>query len=222
MASQLSQSSSWCQLRTISKIRINLSFMLWRNRTLKRLSSIFHQTKRPGLIEYPLECLKTVYQSPYPLLPIWLILRSHPIALHRCGSPQWSSQTSNPENTRPISLLPMMSKVCERAANTQFMDFLDNSKISGLQSGNRKFYSTETTRLHYTGQLLQNTDENEYLLLYYLTCLKLSTASNGKTYYRGCTYWVSDPTLAWFKSYLSLRKQVVRIGSVLSDPSHWQ
>ena len=71
------------------------------------------------------------------------------------------------------------------------MDFLDKiSKISGLQSGNRKFYSTETARLHYTDQLLQNTDENEYLLLYYLTCLKLSTASNGKTYYRGCTYWV--------------------------------
>ena len=33
---------------------------------------------------------------------------------------------------------------------------------------------------------------------------------------------VSDPTLAWFKSYLSLRKQVVRIGSILSDPSHRQ
>ena len=78
------------------KNRNKLSFMLWRNRTLKRLSSIFHQTKRPGLIEYPLECLKTVYQSPCPLLPIWLLLRSHPIALHRCGSPQWSSQTSNP------------------------------------------------------------------------------------------------------------------------------
>ena len=103
------------------------------------------------------------------------------------------------------------------------MDFLDKiSKISGLQSGNRKFYSTETARIHYTDHLLQNMDENEYLLLYYLTCLKLSTASNGKTYYRGCTYWVSDPTLAWFKSYLSLRKQVVRIGSVLSDPSHRQ
>ena len=71
------------------------------------------------------------------------------------------------------------------------MDFLDKiSKISGLQSGNRKFYSTETARLHYTDHLLQNMDENEYLLLYYLTCLKLSTASNTKTYYRGCTYWV--------------------------------
>ena len=71
------------------------------------------------------------------------------------------------------------------------MDFLDKiSKISGLQSGNRKFYSTETARLHYTDHLLQNMDENEYLLLYYLTCLKLSTASNTKTYYRGCTDWV--------------------------------
>ena len=124
MASQLSQSSSWCQLRMISKIRINLSFMLWRNRTLKRLSSIFHQTKRPGLIEYPLECLKTVYQSPYPLLPIWLILRPHPIALHRCGSPQWSSQTSNPANTRPISLLSIMSKVCEKAANSLWTSWI--------------------------------------------------------------------------------------------------
>ena len=27
-----------------------------------------------------------------------------------------------------------------------------------------------------------------------------------------------DSTLAWFKSYLSLRMQVLRIGSVLSDP----
>ena len=39
------------------------------------------------------------------------------------------------------------------------MDFLDkNSKISGLQSGNRKFHSTETALLHYTGQLLKNMD----------------------------------------------------------------
>ena len=64
-----------------------------------------------------------------------------------------------PENTRPIAPLPIMS-ICERAAHTQFMDFLDkNSKISGLQSGNRKFHSTETTLLHYKDQLLKNMDE---------------------------------------------------------------
>ena len=31
---------------------------------------------------------------------------------------------------------------------------------------------------------------------------------------------VSDSALAWFKSYVSSRKQVVRIGSALSDPLH--
>ena len=63
MASRKSKSGEWSQLQTISKMWITLSFMLWRNRTLKGLSSLFHQTKRLGMIEYPLECLKTVYRT---------------------------------------------------------------------------------------------------------------------------------------------------------------
>ena len=44
--------------------------------------------------------------------------------------------------------------------HTQFRAFLDkNSKISGLQSENRKFHSTITAFLHYTDQLLKNMDE---------------------------------------------------------------
>ena len=71
-----------------------------------------------------------------------------------------SGDPDEPENTRHIAPLPKMSKVCERAAHTQFMDFLDkNSKISGLQSGNRKFHSTETALLHYKDQLLKNMGE---------------------------------------------------------------
>ena len=31
---------------------------------------------------------------------------------------------------------------------------------------------------------------------------------------------MSDSALAWFKSYVSSRKQVVKIGSALSDPLH--
>ena len=71
------------------------------------------------------------------------------------------------------------------------------------------YYTTQTSSLRIWMK-------NEYLLLYYSTCLKLSTASNllSKLHLLGA----SDPTLAWFKSYISLRKQVVRIGSVLSDP----
>ena len=107
-----------------------------------------------------------------------------------------SGDPDEAENTRPISLLPVMSKVCERANHTQFMDFLDkNSKISGLQSGNRKFHSTETALLHYKDQLLKSMDEKCISVVVCSTCLKLSTASNTTTYYQNCTYWVCRPPL---------------------------
>ena len=110
--------------------------------------------------------------------------------------------------------------------HTQFRAFLDkNSKTSGLQSENRKFHSTITAFLHYTDQLLKNMDEKRIsvVVLRDMSKLKLSTASKhynllSKLHLLG----MSASALAWFKSYLSLRKQVVRIGSDLSDPSHWQ
>ena len=56
-----------------------------------------------------------------------------------------SGDPDEPSNICPISLLPIMSKVCERAAHSQFVHFLDhNEKISKLQSGNRRFHSTGT------------------------------------------------------------------------------
>ena len=88
------------------------------------------------------------------------------------------------------------------------MDFLDkNSKISGLQSGNRKFHSTETALLHYTDQL-------RVALLYMSNAFYSIQHDNllSKLHLLG----MSASALAWFKSHLSLRKQVVRIGSDLS------
>ena len=40
-----------------------------------------------------------------------------------------SDNHEDPANTRPISLLPVMSKVCERSAHSQFVDFLDSNDI---------------------------------------------------------------------------------------------
>ena len=60
----------------------------------------------------------------------------------------------NPCNNRPISLLPVLSKVNERLAHTQFVTFLDdNNKLAQFQSGNRKHHSTETVLLSVTDDL---------------------------------------------------------------------
>ena len=133
-----------------------------------------------------------------------------------------SGDPDEPENTRPISLLPIMSKVCERAAHSQFMDFLDkNSKISGSQSGNRKLHSTETALVHYTDQLLKNMDEKRVSLVVLLDMSKaFDSIRHNKLLSKLQSLGMSDSALAWFKSYVSSRKQVVRIGSALSDPLH--
>ena len=70
--------------------------------------------------------------------------------------------SEEPSSTRPISLLPILSKVCERAAHLQFTNFLDsNNVIHHLQSGNRKLHSTESALVHFTDELPNNMDQKK-------------------------------------------------------------
>ena len=56
----------------------------------------------------------------------------------------------------------VIPKVCERAAHSQFTNFLDlNNVIRHLQSGNRKLHSTESALLHFTDELLNNMDQKK-------------------------------------------------------------
>ena len=65
----------------------------------------------------------------------------------------------DPSNSRPISLLPITSKVCERAAHSQLVRFLqDHSIIHPFQSGNRKSHSTESALIYFTDEILKNMD----------------------------------------------------------------
>ena len=131
-----------------------------------------------------------------------------------------SGDPDEPSNTNPISLLPIMVKVCERAAYSQFMNFLNsNDKISCLQSGNRKMHSTETALLHYTAQLLNNMDQKQ---ISFVVLLDMSKAFDSVWHdlllLKLRQLGMSNSAHAWYESYLSSRSQVVKLGSVLSDP----
>ena len=72
----------------------------------------------------------------------------------------------NPCNNRPMSLLPVLSKVNERLAHRQFVTFLDyTNKLSQSQRGNHKYYSTETALLFVTGELLKAMDKKKISIL---------------------------------------------------------
>ena len=125
----------------------------------------------------------------------------------------------NPCNNRPISLLPVLSKVNERLANRQFVTFLDNNnKLSQFQSGNRKYHSTETALLSVTDDLLKAMDEKKISILVLMDMWKaFDSINHDMLLFKLRSLGVSPSALEWFESYLKGRYQHVRIGDVASQ-----
>ena len=64
----------------------------------------------------------------------------------------------------PISVLPLVSKVMERAIQVQFvkLDFLEAKEVlSAYQSGFRKGHSTESAVTYLTDQILEHMDNQQ-------------------------------------------------------------
>ena len=113
-----------------------------------------------------------------------------------------------------------MSKVCERYAHSQLMNFLDtNGIISQSQSGNRKFHSTETALLHFTDESLKNMDDKKMSMIVLLDMSKaFDSICHDLLLLKLRNMGVSDAARAWFESYLTQHNQVVKMVNTLSEP----
>ena len=77
-------------------------------------------------------------------------------------------------NNRPLSLLAVASKICDKVVFNQFSAYLfSNGRLSSHQSGNKKLHSTETLSLFMADHLLEAMDKKN---LTTLTLLDLSKA----------------------------------------------
>ena len=66
---------------------------------------------------------------------------------------------ADPKNYRPISLLPIVSKIVEKILQDQTMEyFTDNAILYRYQSGFRKNHSTDTCLLYLTDKILTGFD----------------------------------------------------------------
>ena len=122
-------------------------------------------------------------------------------------------------NYRPISVLPLVSKLLERAVNEQLSTFLNrNELLVTEQSGFRPHHSTQTVVLDVTDHILNNIDNGKVTGAILLDLKKaFDTVDHeillSKLYYNG----VEELELKWFKSYLSGRKQATKIDGTTSD-----
>ena len=123
-------------------------------------------------------------------------------------------------NFRPISNLPFVSKLAERAAADQLTQHVvDQGLEFELQSACKKHYSTETTLLKVKNDLLMSMNNQRLTLL---VLLDLSAAFDTVCHQilvdrLHSKFRVSGTVLEWLRSYLSKRSQRISIKGVLSD-----
>ncbi len=125
------------------------------------------------------------------------------------------------KNFRPVSNLEFISKLVERAAVVQLNDYTGpNGLLPDFASSYRKGHSTETALIKVQSDMFESMDKQEVTLL---VMLDLSAAFDTVSHTilfdtLESQFGISGTVLAWFKSYLSNRKQRILIGNdVLSD-----
>ena len=121
---------------------------------------------------------------------------------------------------RPVSLLPSLSKICERVALSQFTKYTAKRNcLSGHQSGNKKRHSTETLNILMSDLALEAMDRKQVTALVLLDLSKaFDNIDHMSLLKKLCAMGTSKETIEWFRSYLIGRKQSVRIGYETSEP----
>ena len=122
-------------------------------------------------------------------------------------------------NYRPISLLPVFSKLLDKLFNQQLSNFLEtNYVINDAQHANRHRRSGETALLRLTKLLFneRNTNKWSYLVVIDLSktfdCINHHLLLNAL---QSCLLHFNS--LKWLASYISHHKQQVKYAGALSD-----
>ena len=120
-----------------------------------------------------------------------------------------------------MSLLPALSKICERVALNQFTEYATRRNcLSGHQSGNKKRHSTETLNI-LTSDLaaLEAMDRKQVTALVLSDLSKAFDSINHTSLLKKLrAMGTSKEAIEWFRSYLTGRRQSVRIGCETSEP----
>lgn len=119
---------------------------------------------------------------------------------------------------RPISLLPIFSKVLEKIVYTQINEYFSNHNIIPKhQSGFRKAHSTTTALLNLHDAVIRNLDNKLATVLIMLDFSKAFDTISHELMCAKLKYYGFDHiSLLFFKNYLQSRSQLVRIGNAVS------
>ena len=123
------------------------------------------------------------------------------------------------DNYRPISILPVLSKVLEKAVNFQLQQYLKKFGLqSPFQSGFRQYHSTESVVIYFTDEIRRNADAGRLTGALFVDLKKaFDTVPHKELVSKLERFGFSENSIFWFTNYLSNRYQVVSLGNDFSD-----
>lgn len=130
-----------------------------------------------------------------------------------------SGPKTNPGNYRPISLLSNLSKLLEKLVNKRLVSFLESyGLLSDRQFGFRQRQSTEDAVTLLTNFISKYLDNGLSCVGVFLDLAKaFDTVSIPLLLKKMEIIGIRGLPLSWFTSYLSQRKQLVKVESFTSD-----
>ena len=131
-----------------------------------------------------------------------------------------NSDADNCDNYRPISVLPTVSKIAERAAHIQLYNHSDsNGLLHVKQFGFHRKRSTSSALLQFSDDILQNMEDGLVTGVVFLDLKKtFDTVNHRVLLLKLHALGVDDSAAAWLKSYLTNRCQRTVMGSTVSTP----
>ncbi|XP_048580104.1 uncharacterized protein LOC116603374 isoform X1 [Nematostella vectensis] len=126
-----------------------------------------------------------------------------------------------PDNYRPISILPVISKLMEKIMYEQLYDhFTANQILSEQQFGFRRLHSTVSALLDSTNSWYINMDRQKFNLVVFLDLKKAFDTVNHDILLRKLELnGITGNALLLIQSYLSNRKQKCQLNSTVSSES---
>ena len=169
---------------------------------LKRFSSVF------------LPILALIFRKSYDegIVPIEM-KSANIVPIHKSGD------KTEPGNYRPVSLTPIIAKIFETIMKNFIESHVERHQIlSEYQHGFRKGHSTSSNLINFTNDLANLANESKSISVIYTDLRKAFDSVPHDLLLRKLgQLGVTGPTHRWLQSFLSERRQRVRVGNEYSS-----
>ena len=121
-------------------------------------------------------------------------------------------------NYRPISLLPVISKIIEKVVHKQLYEYMScNELFNDNQYGFRAKHSTEYAAMDFVDRLMNDIDKGQTPFAIFMDLSKAFDTLDHQILLQKLHYYgIHDIQLKWFESYLTQRTQYVVVNDVES------